>query len=493
MPLSTQKKFLSDVILYGTAQTLAGLRTFLFLPIFAHFATVEEYGLFTQLILIITLLSKLASSGLDIATQRFLAAEEDKAIFQERFYGGLLWNIIILVILSIFLIISAPISAQFILGEAEYYNFIIIGTLLLVMTGISQYLSNYYTVIHRVAIVSAIFIAHSVIGLGFILLLFYLGYGTKSAIWALIIVRSGFSAGLLLVVGRRVGRFRFNWDKLRDMLAFSLPLVPNMSLQWAINYADRIVIIQFMGIAAAGIYSAAYSLSSGLIILSSSMGYVLFPLTSRLWNTGEINLVKRYFTYITRYYLFLSIPACIGLTLISQSLLQIMAKPEFMSSTVIVFLISLGIMLRGFYRLSSYVFYLVSKTKYLVLVASISVVVNLGLNIFLVPKIGLTGAALATTATFLLMAMIIRRYGQLWIDYKINWLDIGKSIGAAIMMATGIYWLPPATGISNIILTIIFGVSVYIAFLFLLRTISKAEAFQLRQLILSFVPGHNMM
>ncbi len=483
--LRIRRKFLSDSIFYGAAQAILGLRDLLILPVFAHLVGAEGYGIFTQLLVTIMLLTSVASFRLETACVRFLSSEEDPVRFRKRFYTGLGWSLGGGIIVSLLLIIFAEISAQLLFGNSSYSSFMTIGGLLLIVSIASDYLQNYLRIIERIASLAAILLTQSILEIVLIILVLNFDYGLSSAIWALFAVRLILGICLFVFIQHHLGSFTVAWAELRPMLSYSLPLMPNTFTYWAINYADRIIIIQFLGIAAVGIYSASYSLGQSLSLLSSPIGFVIFPLLSRLWDEQEQDEVNKYLIYVTRYYFFLALPICVGLAWLSQPLFHIIATVEFAADTMLVFWIALGIVLKGLFQFNVYIFHLVKKTKYVTLILFLGSFLNVGLNIFLVPIIGLSGAALATAITFLLLASVAIFYGQRMMAYTIKWLDVGKSAVASGVMAFCLYWVPINT-FGSMLAVVFLGGLIYLALLITLRTFSKTELAQIRRLIFSY-------
>src|SRR5437764_1005256 len=74
---------------------------------------------------------------------------------------------------------------------------------------------------------------------------------------------------LMVVVARRgtVGFRRFDRPVLRELLAYSLPLMPANVALWALNLADRIQVQRIAGHEALGAYSVAARVGVPVLIL----------------------------------------------------------------------------------------------------------------------------------------------------------------------------------------------------------------------------------
>jgi len=218
------------------------------------------------------------------------------------------------------------------------------------------------------------------------------------------------------------------------------------------------------------------------------LGFVLFPFLARLWDRGERQEVRRYLEHATRYYLLLAMPACLGISLLSQPLLRLLATAEFETSEILVFWIAFGFVLNGLFQINLYAFHLTHRTRALSLVLVISAAINIALNLVLVPRMGLTGAAVATATAFALMAAAALGFGRRLIGHRVRWRDVGKGVLATALMVAVIRLLPAPRGWLAILGVAALGTGVYLAGLLALRAVSKAEAAELWRLLVASAP-----
>ncbi|MFQ5349977.1 MAG: oligosaccharide flippase family protein [Thermoanaerobaculia bacterium] len=484
-----RSRVVSQTILYAAGQSLIALRELIILPLFARLLGREAYGVFAQLTVVLGLMIPFVTFKLQASTVRYLASEDDLPVLRRGLYSGLVW-----VVGSCFLagalvsLVPGP-SARAILGGIEHRELIPLAALLLAVTGVVVYLHNFFRIIRRIDRLAAVLVGQTLLEIAAILLLVYRGHGIRGALWGLIGVRAAVALGILAVVWRRLGRPAFDWSRLKPLLAYSIPLMPNGVLRWLINYADRLVIIQVLGLAAVGVYAASYSLGKVLHLLVMPLGVVLFPFLSRLWDRGERAEVRRYLSHATRYYLLVAMPACVGIGLLSQPLLRLIATARFETSTALVLWIALGFVLNGVFQINVYAFHLTHRTRSLSLILGASAALNIALNILLVPTLGLTGAAIATATAFALMAVSALVCGRRLIGYSIRWLDLGKGLAGVAIMVGVIRLLPAPAGWAGIVGVAALGAAVYFACLLGLRAVSKGEAAELWRLLFASPPA----
>jgi O-antigen/teichoic acid export membrane protein len=481
------KRFLSDTVMYGIAQALTGLRDLILLPFFAVFADEATYGIYTQVSITVALLTQIALFRLDIASVRFLAAESDPLQFRRRYSGAFVWVMGAGLVLALAIVAGATWGAQLVFGSVEYAQYLAPAAAMLVASAGIAFLQNYYRIVQRIGRLSLLTVVQTVAELTAVAAGFWLGGRLELALWLVVVARLLILAYLLAVVTVQQGWAQPAWSLLQPMLRYSVPLMPNIFSQWAVSYADRIVIMQVLGPAAVGVYSAAYSLGQALVLVYSPLGFVLFPLATRAWDEGKRQHVGDLFSQVTRYYLLLAIPASVGLTMLAEPLFQLLTRNGFVIPTVLVFWVAVGVAIKGLYQINVYVFHLVHKTVLATIILAVSTALNILLNVVLVPIVGVTGAAVATAVTFLLMAASGVYYGNRLIGYHLYWRDLWRALAASAAMV-GVLWLLPLTGLIMLVIGAAVGAAVYIAVLLLVRTFSSAELHKMRQVMASFLP-----
>ena len=108
------QKFTKDVGLISLTNLLIGLKALIILPIITKMLGAENYGIWVQMIITISLVAPIATLGLPFTLVRFLAAEKEKKEIQEGIYSVLTVIFIVGLIISLILIIfSYPISNFF--------------------------------------------------------------------------------------------------------------------------------------------------------------------------------------------------------------------------------------------------------------------------------------------------------------------------------------------------------------------------------------------
>jgi O-antigen/teichoic acid export membrane protein len=192
---------------------------------------------------------------------------------------------------------------------------------------------------------------------------------------------------------------------LRPILSYAAPLIPVGLLQLALHGMDRRIVVELLGQGPAGVYGLGYKIS--YLVTALLLGpfiQIWQPWIFAVQDAAErARLVARVGTYAV-----LAIGlASLGVILFGrQAVMLLAADRTFWEADGVVPFAAAGYVFWGLYHVSQTPLYLDKKTGRLVLVNLAAVLANLGLNLALVPRLGIQGAALATLCTFALIAAL---------------------------------------------------------------------------------------
>lgn len=472
--MSEYKLFIRRVGLVGAASIIVSLCGLILLPILTKNLSIEEYGIWVQIGVTISFLVPLSTLVLYTSGHRFLSGEKDKKLvskgFSSIFAVVFLTSFIISILIFVF---SKPLSIA-IFGGTEVEYFVRLIAPLILLGAMNLVYMQYFLTFQQVKKYSALSILEPVLQILLISYFLLAGFGLFGAIVSLLIVR-GFMLilGFLLII-LQIGVSVPSYASIKNYLIFSIPLVPPILCYWTYNLSDRYVVGYFLGMASVGVYSVSYKIGSMITLFYSSLSITLLPTLSKLYEENKMQEIKTHLKYLSKLYFMLAIPAAFGLTVLSKALLITLTTSEFISGFIIIPIIALATIIYNVGSLNSHVLLLYKRTKMFAIIAMLSALINIVLNIILVPSIGISGAAIATLITFAfyLTAHTMLSFKEL--AYEIDFKFISKCIIASITMAFVIWELNPY-GAVNILISIGIGTGVYFGVLVLLRGFTKEE------------------
>jgi len=322
---------------------------------------------------------------------------------------------------------------------------------------------------------SAMVLFQTVLEIGLITFFVLSGYGLIGALISVLITRAASLSFTLYLIISYAGFASPDFSVLKPYLKYGAPLIPTLIFSFVVASGDRYVIGFFMNAENVGIYSAAYSIGSIIIMFSTFIVYILSPTIFKLYDKGKIDGVKVYLSYSWKYFLLLSIPSAFGLSVLAEPLLSILTTPEFVSvGKFIIPLVSLSTIIWGAEIIFGTALRLVKHTKIFAIVFGSAALLNLGLNIILVPRWGVIGAAITTLIAYTIAGVIIYYKSRQHMRFDINLGFIAKCIVASIIISSIIWMLNPI-GTIKILASIGLGVIAYFSLLFLFKGFGKEE------------------
>jgi len=475
-PLGGSRKFVSDVAVRGIFQVLNALKGLLYLPLISKQFGAEGYGIWSQIIITITLFSPVLSLGLGDALVRYLGSINNQRERAQSFFfaAAVVWLISLGAFFGGFFTSRA--IAQLMFSDSSLAAYVVLFLGLLVMRVNLTFMLSYYrsmSAIKPYTIFQTVEILADLTALAVLTL--FLHKEIIVVLEAFIAIDCCLVLCLLVDIVRREG-ISLCPDRtvLKKYLRYGLPLVPTAALYWVVNSGDRYVIVHYLGLEQVAIYSAAYRLGQVLTFLVQPISFTLLPVISRMWEAGDSRKAGTYMAQSLKYYTLLAAPAAAGLVILGPSVLRSLGTQAFSVSQGLIAALVVGIFFVGLYQIYIYILYLQEKTKLLPLIFLLVAALNLGLNILFVPAIGILGAALTTCLSYFVQFAIVYWYTRRLFRVPFQISFVLKAMASSAAMYGLLTLLPNGTWIEWGIIVAV-GIVVYSIMMFLLKGIRRED------------------
>lgn len=472
---SIYEKFARDTGIMTAVHIVTGLRSLVLLPIITKTLDAYSYGIWAQVTVTLLLVFPLCTLGLDYALNRFLPGKTDKAEIREAFFS------ILLVVLGCSAVIAAAVMllrnpiADALFGSADMAPVAALMGGALLFRAITSSCTNYFRAFRQTKTYAALSIALEVGEIGLAAYLVLAGYGIEGAVTALLVVRAVIFLIALALIIRQVGIRLPRFVNIRPYIGFSIPLMTLPLIWWILSWSDRYIITIFRDTAQVGIYSAAYVIGSACAIYMGPLTDLMLATLSKLYDEERITEVKTILSRSLRYSLMLVIPSVFGVSVLGESLLRLFTTAEFTSvSSALIPIIASAVAVFSIRNITVFGLLLTKNTKKIVIIYGASAIINVVINIILIPHIGIVGAAIATLVSFAFASFIVTRLSLKSLPFYIDWPFLLKSLAASAAMAA-VIWLAAPGGLAGVVLWIIAGAVIYFCLLLLLRGLTGEE------------------
>ncbi|MBK7222373.1 MAG: oligosaccharide flippase family protein [Saprospiraceae bacterium] len=387
-------RFLKDLGIYGLTTMMVRLINFILIPVYARVLSQKEYGTMDLVTTITYVTSVFIFLELYQAVARFYAeAEQDQR--QQIVSTGLLYYILALVPILFFIGLTRNQLAHWFFGDPA------LGRLLWLAFAASMALAlfNYLQTIQRYALESTAYsIANIICVLSTVLvsiwLVVYKLYGLEGVFIGQIV---GALAGLVYATKSNLKALtnKPDFGLLKKMLIFSAPLTVEAVVLYLMNYIDRWLIKDFLGLDAVGIYAVMFRIAAVPMLAMNIVSNSLLPHIYREFK--EPGRVRE----LGRLYLMIWVGGCwmVGVMgLFGTEVIQIMAGSQYIQYSYLFPIV----LISGFLLHYSYLFvglYLGNKTHFSAILYALGLALIFGLNWWLLPIWGIAGAAISSIVT----------------------------------------------------------------------------------------------
>ena len=203
---------------------------------------------------------------------------------------------------------------------------------------------------------------------------------------------------LYLLIRRRAVRPKLDWRVLRSLLAYGVHAQVGNTIQ-KLNYRlDVFIVNYFLPLSQVGIYGVAVVLAETLWGVSSSIATVIFPLAATAGGNKEMHAFTSQVTRIS-----LTLIACfsLGLALLSKPLITLMFGTGFAPAVSALLWLLPGITIFSVSNILANYLAGVGLAARNTLSAIISSIVTISLDLVLIPRIGINGASIATSLSYI--------------------------------------------------------------------------------------------
>ena len=193
----------------------------------------------------------------------------------------------------------------------------------------------------------------------------------------------------------------------KELLFFSVPLLAVSMLMMVMSWTDTLMLGYFKTPDVVGVYNAALPLAHLLTTVIASVGFLYIPIISQLYSKNQMEEVERSYAISTKWCFMGTLPLFFILFLFPDVVLNLLFGSRYLGAAIVLQFLSLGFIFNSYFGLNYHTLLTTGKSKFLMQCFLISGVMNIALNIILIPTLGAVGAAIATASSFAVVEVIM--------------------------------------------------------------------------------------
>lgn len=399
--MSRKSSLVKNTLIIAVGKISTQFIAFFLLPLYTYFLSPEEFGLVDLAVTYITLLAPTLTLQLEMASFRYLVDARDS--YERR---TLVISNIVYMILPLVLLMVVGFTIYGMVFRFAYYDEMLLSGLALLGANLLLQIARGLGDNKNFAVASILIGLTT--ALTAVVFIAYLNMRVEGILLSLA------AANMIGVMYLFLKLKMYRYIKLglkdktlqREILGYSIPLVPNGAAWWIINVSDRTIITVMINAAANGLYAVSSKYAS---IFSSIFGIFSMSWTESASLHIDAKDRDEFFSSISNSAVRLFGSLGLGLIAAIPFIFPWLVNESFGEAYLYIPVLVIGALFNAIVAFYSAVYIAKKLTKQVMNTSLIAAGVNIILTIGLIPFFGLYAAAVATALAFLAMA-IFRHY-----------------------------------------------------------------------------------
>ena len=393
-----QKLFIENFLVYGLGSIISKIIPLIMVPIVTRLMPSSDYyGISDLSNTVVSFGSALAVMGMYDAMYRMFFEKDDESYKKKICSTALCFTLITSLVIFLVMLLTKNLIAQCFFGDRQY-AYVVYLSAMATLVGATNSIISAPT---RMQNKRKIFLVTNTISplLSYSISIPMLLAGHYVIALPVAAVISGVTMEVAFGIMNRewFDPRQFDFTLLKELLAIAIPLLPNFLIYWVFNSCDKVMVTNMIGIGAAGIYSVGSKLghASQLIYTAFAGGWQYFAF-STMKDNDQVESTSNIFEYLG----VLSFSCTAFVFALAQSIYQILFTGDYVSGYIISPYLFLAPLLQMLFQVACNQFLVVKRTWPNMLILSGGAIANIAINYYLIPVLGIEGAAIATLAGY---------------------------------------------------------------------------------------------
>ena len=397
----------------------------LLLPVFTVYLSPTDFGAIAMVYSLVSFLSLFYNPGIISASQRLYFEVDSEDEKREIIGSSYMFFLVFPIFFSLIIVLVGPYLSSLLFTDFNFYPYGYIAVFLAFFNQPKRIWILLLSIQHRIQYTTIYVVGGALLStLISLILIVKMGYGPLGKVLALIP-----SAIIVFVISNKTvfsyTKGIWSFKKLKEILIYGFPLIFAIWSYEILFIADRFLLEGMIGSEQLGIYSLAYQVSQIPIFIAIGIRKIWNPIFYENMKNKTYDNVKK---LVSIYLIFITF-IHVSIILFSKELILLLVDERFYGAIPVISIITSGIFFSSLLTISNSFLGYENKFKTTSKIASIAALLNIVLNIVLIPILGISGAAFATMISYMLYfgasAFMVRSFNELLKVHQLLLICIG--------------------------------------------------------------------
>ncbi len=416
------KDFIKEGSIYALAGIAAKGVSLFMIPIFTYYFTTRDYGRIEILFVITILSSGILSWQLGQGLIRYVSQHQRDE--KRKMYLGstaLFFSLATYLIGSgVLIVFGTYILDAFGLNEVIAYKTFVLCMIALFLNGIFSFFGAHLQALRKKNQYAFANFIHSFLGITATYFFVVVLDKSINGIFYATIATVPISLFYQFIILRHEYKLLFSVSILRQLLNYSIPLIPGAIAIILLSITDRIMLSYLTTTSTLGIYSVALKFAFGFQIIIQGFGTAINPLT---FEKHTIPGTSKSIDLLLSKYIKIGGLSVLLLSMFSKDIVEFFTQVPYYNAQYVLPMLFASAWVQGVSMFALGLF-ISKKTLKISLITCVSVIVNVSLNFLLIPIFDIKGAALATVLSALFNVVFLVYYSRKAFPLKVKTSDI---------------------------------------------------------------------
>jgi O-antigen/teichoic acid export membrane protein len=470
--MSTVQRIAKNASFLFLGQVIAAILSLVLLVFLARYLGDVQFGKYSFAFAFTSLFIIIADLGLNTLSIREIARTPQKA---SDYLSTISLTKLVLSLVMVGLIV---IIINLMHYPQDTTMAVYIMALVTVLTTLSTFFHSIFRAFERMEYEALTIVAERVLIVGAAIAALSLGYGLVAIVFAILVAEVVACALTFIICIKKFAKpkLAFDFSLAKRLVKAALPFGMAIVFTTIVFHTDTVMLSIMKGDATVGWYSAAYRLVLGTLFLADAFIISVYPVLSRYFVSDRDSLVIGYEKAL-KFLAILAIPIGIGTTVIASKIIFLLYGADFANSVTALQILIWAASFLFVSRIVGYTLASVDRQIVDARVCGMGALLNVILNLILIPRFSYIGAGIASVVSQLFVFAVEFNYLQKHL-HRINLFRIVlKPIGAALIMGGILYALDSILGTTwfNLVAMILSAIVIYPVLLYLFKAFDQQE------------------